>query len=144
MALRISNEARQCLTLFEDETGATARDCVIDEDHDRVLVVVEPDEMAAAIGPDGQNVERVERKLGRAVKLVEAADRPEGLIASALLPAAVHNVTISEGTEDDSTVAYVEVPEPDRGVAIGSDGHNIDAARLLANRHFGVESIELV
>jgi N utilization substance protein A len=143
MALRISDEARQCLALFEDETGASARDCVVDDDHDRVLVLVEPGEMATAIGPGGQNVRRVERKLGRDVKLVEAADRPEDLVANALSPAAVRNVTISEGDDDDATVAYAEVVEADRGAAIGADGSNIDAARLLAKRHFGIAEIEL-
>jgi N utilization substance protein A len=143
MGLRISDEARRILTLFEDETGATARDCVLDEDHDRVLVLVEPGEMATAIGHGGENVERVESRLGRDVKLIEAADRPEDLVANALSPAAVHNVTVSEGDEDDDTVAYAEVAEADRGAAIGADGKNIDAARLLAKRHFGVAEIEL-
>jgi N utilization substance protein A len=143
MGLRISDEARRILTLFEDETGATARDCVVDEAYDRVIVSVEPGEMAAAIGHGGQNVERVEEKLGREVKLVEAADRPADFVANALSPAAVRNVTISEGDEDDATVAYVEVADADRGAAIGADGRNIDAARLLAKRHFGIAEIEL-
>lgn len=143
MTLRISDEARQCLTLFEDETGASARDCVIDDDHDRVIVLVEPGEMGTAIGPNGRTVGRVEGKLDRPIKLVEAADSPEALVANALAPAAVRNVTISDGGEDDPRVAYAEVPEADRGVAIGDGGENIDAARLLAERHFDVAEIEL-
>jgi Transcription elongation factor len=49
-------------------------------------------------------------------------------------------VTISE---QNDTVAYVEVDEADRGVAIGNDGQNIDTARQLANRHFDIDNIEL-
>ena len=39
--------------------------------------------------------------------------------------------------------AYVEVDDADRGAVIGDGGKNIDAARLLASRHFGVDDVEL-
>ena len=44
---------------------------------------------------------------------------------------------------DDTTVAYAEVDDDDRGVAIGADGRNIELARRLAGRHFDVDEIEL-
>ena len=137
----LSDEARRLLALFEDRTGATARDCVIDEERDRVLVVVAPGEMGRAIGPGGEHVRAVEEAIGRDVKLVEDADTPAAFVASTLAPAAVANVTISE---NDDTVAYAEVPQADTGVAIGADGENIAAARLLAKRHFEIDDVELV
>jgi len=60
--------------------------------------------------------------------------------AGARALAAVYNVTISE---NDDRVAYVEVADEDRGVAIGAGGRNIDAARLLADRHFDVDDVQL-
>jgi N utilization substance protein A len=143
MARRITDEARRCIALFEDETGAAATDCVIDDAHDRVLVLVAPGEMAQAIGPDGQNVDRVERRLDRTVSLVEDADDPAAFVANALAPAVVHNVTISE-VGDGDRVAYAEVDEADRGVAIGADGRTIEAARTLARRRFDITDVELV
>ena len=74
------------------------------------------------------------------VKLVEDAPTPEDFVANALAPAAVYNVTISE---NDDRLAYVEVPEADRGAAIGTDGKNIEIARELARRHYDVEDIQL-
>lgn len=139
----ISDEARRCLALFEDLTEANARDCVIDEDRDRVIVLVEPGQMGKAIGHSGQTVQKVERQFGRDVKLVEGADAPEPFVANALAPAVVHNVTISEGGDGDETVAYAEVAEDDTGAAIGADGQNIEAARRLAKRHFDIEDIQL-
>jgi N utilization substance protein A len=94
----------------------------------------------AAIGPGGKHVRAVEERLDTDVKLVEDADNPADFVANALAPAAVYNVTISENND---LVAYVEVAEEDRGAAIGADGRNIDAARLLADRHFDVDAIEL-
>jgi len=140
MGVTLSDDARRLLVRFEDETDATVRDCVIDDEHDRVLFLVAAGDMPEAIGPDGSHVRRVEEDLGRDVKLVEAADNPADFVANALAPAAVYNVTISR---NEDLVAYVEVAEEDRGAAIGSDGRNIDAARLLADRHFDVDAIEL-
>ncbi|PSP33345.1 NusA-like transcription termination signal-binding factor [Halobacteriales archaeon QH_10_67_22] len=140
MTVTLSDEARQVMALFEEETGATVRDCVLDEAFDRVLVLVKAGEMGQAIGPGGQHVGRVEEELGREVKVVEDAHTAGDFVASALAPAAVYNVTISE---NETTVAYAEVAEEDRGVAIGVDGRNIEAARTLAARHHDVDDIEL-
>jgi len=136
----LSDEARRVIALFEEETGATVRDCVVDGEFDRLLVLVKAGEMGQAIGPGGQHVQRVEDQLDREIKLVEDAPTAEDFVASALAPAAVYNVTISE---NDSTVAYAEVAEEDRGVAIGTDGRNVAAARTLAARHFDIDEIEL-
>jgi N utilization substance protein A len=136
----LSDRERRYLALFEEVTGATGRDCVVTDDG-RVLVVVKAGEMGQAIGPGGQNVQQLEDKIGEAVKLVEDADTTANFVANALAPAAVYNVTISE--TDAGTVAYAEVADEDRGVAIGADGRNIEEARRLANRHFDVEDIQL-
>jgi len=50
-------------------------------------------------------------------------------------------VTLSEQGGD--RVAYVEIPEGDRGVAIGADGRNIETARRLARRHHDIDDIQL-
>ena len=140
MRVELSDEARRLVALFEDEAAVTVRDCVVDEDHDQVVYLVKRGEMADAIGPGGQTVEHVEERLGREVKLVEAAETAEDFVANALAPAAVYNVTVSQ---NDDTVAYVEVAQEDRGAAIGREGRNIDAARQLAKRHFDIDGIEL-
>jgi N utilization substance protein A len=126
--------------MFEDETEATVRDCLVDDEHDRVIFLVKAGEMGRAIGAGGERVQRVEDRLGREVKLVEDARTAENFVANALAPAAVYNVTISE---NDDTVAYAEVAQEDRGAAIGTDGKNIDAARTLAARHHDIDGIEL-
>jgi N utilization substance protein A len=142
MARTLTDRARRYLAAFEEETGATGVDCVVldDEDDERLLIVVAAGEMAEAIGPGGRRIERFESSVGADVSLVEDADTAADFVANALAPAAVYNVTISE---NDDRVAYVEVDEADRGVAIGADGRNIEAARLLAQRHFDVDDVQL-
>jgi N utilization substance protein A len=140
MGRTLSNDALRYITVFEDVTGAAATDCVIDEEAGRLTFVVATGEMGRAIGPGGRTVRRLEDRLGKDVDLVEDADTPEAFVANALSPAAVYNVTISENR---TTIAYAEVAEEDTGVAIGSGGRNIETARLLADRHFDIDDVQL-
>jgi N utilization substance protein A len=140
MAVTLSDQARRYIALLAEATDVTATDCLVDDEYDRVVFVVPPGTMGQAIGPGGAHVERLETRFGRDVEIVEGADTAADFVANALAPAAVYNVTISE---DDTTVAYAEVDSADRGVAIGSDGRNIELARRLSERHFGIDEIEL-
>jgi N utilization substance protein A len=140
MRITLSDRDRRYIARFADETGATARDCLVFEDDDRVVFLVAAGEMARAVGPDGRNVRRVEEALDRTVELVEDADTPEAFVANALAPAAVEHVTISE---QGDRIAYAEVPAADRGAAIGRDGRNIETARRLARRHYDLDDVQL-
>ncbi|ELZ12280.1 transcription elongation factor NusA-like protein [Halovivax asiaticus JCM 14624] len=138
MDLTLDDDARRFLALFEDVTGVPGRDCL--QLDDRLVIVVARGHIAEAIGRGGETVDRFEDRVDMPVRLVEYADEPADFVANALAPAAVYNVTMSE---NDDTVAYVEVAEEDRGVAIGRDGRTIDAARRLAARHFDVDDVQL-
>lgn len=138
MAIRLADRERRLIAAFEDETGASVTDCVTFED--RAVFVVAAGDMASAIGPGGRTVKAAESRLGWDIDLVEGADTPEAFVANALAPAAVYNVTVSE---NDDTIAYAEVAAEDRGAAIGRDGRNIQTARVLAERHFGIDDIQL-
>jgi len=138
MHVELSDEARRYIGRFDELTGVAPTDCLVESD--RLVFLVPAGEMAAAIGQAGETVAEAERRLGKAVELVEDADTPAAFVASALAPAAVNAVTISE---QNDRVAYVEVPEPDRGVAIGADGANIETARRLARRHHDIDDIQL-
>ena len=140
MTVRLSDEAMRLVALFEETTDASVRDCIIDEEFDRVIFLVKTGEMGQAIGAGGEYVSAVEDEIGKSIKLVEDADTAADFVANALAPAAVYNVTISENND---RLAYVEVAEEDRGVAIGIDGRNIEAARTLADRHYDIDGIEL-
>ena len=138
MYVELSDEARRYIGRFDELTGVAPKDCLVEGD--RLVFLVPAGEMAAAIGQAGETVEEAERRLSKSVELVEDADTPEAFVAGARAPAAVNAVTISE---QNDRVAYVEVPEADRGVAIGAGGDNIETARRLAKRHYDIDDIQL-
>ncbi len=138
MRVTLSDEARQFIGLFDEETDISPNDCLVEGD--RVVFLIPAGEMADAIGPNGRTVKRVERKLGRRIELVEDAATADAFIRNVLAPAVVRGVTISE---QGDRIVYVEVDENDRGVAIGKDGQHIDTARRLAARHYDIDDIQL-
>jgi N utilization substance protein A len=139
MKVTLTDEALQYMSLFEEETDAAVRDCLIEDD--RIVFLVASGEMSQAIGPGGQHVKTVEEQINRDVDVVETANTPEAFIENVLAPAAVRGVTISEQGEE--VVAYVEVAQADRGIAIGTDGRTINTARRLAQRHVDIDDIQL-
>ena len=49
-SIKLSTDQMRMMSLFQNVTGATARDCVEDEKQDRVIFVVNTGKMGLAIG----------------------------------------------------------------------------------------------
>ena len=43
----------------------------------------------------------------------------------------------------DGVVAHAEVPDEEKGVAIGTGGRNVSVARRLATRHFDIDDVRI-
>lgn len=137
--IRLKGDEMRLIALFESITGATSKDCLIDEENDRVILVTKKGEMGLAIGKAGRNINTLRKMTGRQIEVVEAADEPEQLIRNSLAPAQVRTVRITE--KPDSKIAVVEVETRDKAIAIGKNGKTIDKARLLAKRYFNIEHV---
>ncbi len=138
--VKLTTEEIQYITFFEGLTGAVAKDCIIDENADRIIFVVKTGDLGLAIGKRGANVKKIRKLLGKPVDIVEYADTPEELIKNALLPAKVKSVHITE-RRDGKKIAIVTVDPKDRGIAIGKNGKNVAKARILVQRHFNIDDV---
>ncbi|WP_255198829.1 NusA-like transcription termination signal-binding factor [Halorarius litoreus] len=123
-----------CLDRVAETTDVEPVDALFDPVDERLLVLV-PSGTADDVT---QSVGALQSALGWPVEVVTYAGDAAGLIENALAPATVHNVTVSQ-----SGVAYAEVDREDRGLAIGNGGTRIRRARLLAERYYGVDDVEL-
>ncbi len=137
--IRLKGDEMRLIALFESITGATSKDCLIDEENDRVILVTKKGEMGLAIGKAGRNINTLRKMTGRQIEVVEAADEPEQLIRNSLAPARVKTVRITE--KPDSKIAVIEVESRDKAIAIGKNGKTIDKARLLAKRYFNIDHV---
>ncbi|MEM0083512.1 MAG: NusA-like transcription termination signal-binding factor [Candidatus Nezhaarchaeales archaeon] len=138
--IRLSDEEMRYITLFESISGATAKDCIIDNNTNRVIFIIKKGEMGMAIGKNGVNIKRATKLIGRPVEVVESGDTPEELIRNALFPAKIHAVKITRDAFG-RLVAHVAVDPKDKGLAIGREGMRIQRARLLAKRYFDIDAV---
>ena len=131
------------MSLFQNISGATARDCVIDQKIDRVIFVVTKGEMGLAIGKSGETIKKVQKVMGKQVELVEWSDDPKQFIMNSLNPQLITEIRMSE-RPDGAKTATVVVDEKKKGAILGKGGRNAEKARLLAKRYFSVETIHIV
>jgi N utilization substance protein A len=138
--VKLTGDEIQFMRLFEGVTGAVAKDVVVDEKSNRVIFVIKAGDIGLAIGKRGSNVKRVEDALRREVEIVEYSESAEDFVKNTLAPARIKAVKVTEKKEGHRA-AIVTVEPKDRGLAIGKDGKNVARARLLVNRHFGINDV---
>ncbi|MFW9933982.1 MAG: NusA-like transcription termination signal-binding factor [Candidatus Thorarchaeota archaeon] len=138
--IKLNIEEIKLMALFGDITGAEVKDCIVDQDGERIIFVVSPGHLGLAIGRRGTTIKRARTMLKRDIDVVEDADTPETFVRNALAPAKVTTVNVQEQSKG-RRVAVVTVKSENRGRVIGRNGRNIERARLLAKRHHGIDTI---
>jgi len=128
------------MSLFQNVTGATARDCVEDEKQNRVIFVVNEGKMGLAIGKGGSHIKNLQNIVKRNVEIVEYSEDPIKFLKNILNPKLVSEVKLNK--RDDGTLqAIVTVDPKKKGIVVGREGRNAEKARLLAKRYFEISSI---
>ena len=141
--IKLTSEELQLISLFQSVTGATARDCIIDEKSDRVIFVVNKGEMGLAIGKNGATIKTLQGVVGKKIELVEYSDDATEFIRNMLSSNLVLDIKINE--KGDGTKVAVAVVDPKKkGVVVGREGRNAEKARLLARRYFQISNVLIV
>ena len=129
--IKITCDEMRYIALFENVSGASVKDCIIDEEQGRAIFIVNQGQVGVAIGRGGRNIHTLERMTGKKHEIIEYSEDPVQFIKNALKPAAVREVRVSERT-DGKKMAVVTVNPKDKGVAIGKNGKNAERLRFLA------------
>lgn len=137
--IKLSTESIRYIALFEGLTGATAKDCIVDEENSRIIFVVKNGDMGLAIGRNGENINRVKRSIGKQVEVIEYSEDLEEFLKNIIRPVLVRNISVSY--KDNKRIAYVEVLSKDKGLAIGRNGKNVEKAKILVQRHHGIDDV---
>jgi N utilization substance protein A len=137
--IRLTAESIQYIALFENMTRAKILDCIPEEE--RLVYVVKQGDMGLAIGKNGENINRVKKALDKPIELVEYSEDPITFIKNAFGPVSVSSVNLT--TKNGKRLAYVEVPNKEKGLAIGRNGKNIEKVKMLARRHHTIEDVIL-
>ncbi|MFQ5940703.1 MAG: NusA-like transcription termination signal-binding factor [Nitrososphaerales archaeon] len=141
--IKLTSGELQLMSLFQSVTGATARDCVIDEKIDRVIFVVNKGDMGLAIGKNGATIRTLQDLVGKKIELVEFSSDVVQFIRNMLSSNLVLDVKINE-KGDGTRVAVAVVDPKKKGVVVGREGRNAEKARLLAKRYFQISNVLIV
>jgi N utilization substance protein A len=140
--IKITADEMRYIALFESISGASVKDCIIDEEQERAIFIVSQGQVGVAIGRGGRNIHTLEKMTGKKHEIIEYSEDPVQFIKNALKPAAVREVRITERT-DGKTIAVVTVNPKDKGVAIGKNGKNAERLRFLAKRYFQIQNVSI-
>jgi N utilization substance protein A len=130
------------IALFESISGASVKDCIVDEVEQRAIFVVNQGQVGVAIGKGGRNIHTLERMTGKKHEIIEYSEDPVTFMKNALKPAAVREVRVTERT-DGKKMAVITVNPKDKGVAIGKNGKNAERLRFLAKRYFYIQNVSI-
>jgi len=139
-SIKLTTDQMRMMSLFQNVTGATARDCVEDEKQDRVIFVVNTGKMGLAIGKGGTHIKSLQNIVKRNVELVEFDEDPAKFLSNLLNSKLVSEVKINKRV-DGSKQAIVMVDPRKKGIVVGREGRNAEKARLLAKRYFDITSV---
>ena len=137
--IRLTAESIQYIALFENMTRAKILDCIPEEE--RLVYVVKQGDMGLAIGKNGENINRVKKALDKPIELVEYSEDPVTFLKNAFGPVSLNSVNIMN--KNGKRLAYVEVPNKEKGLAIGRNGKNIEKVKMLVRRHHDIEDVFL-
>jgi N utilization substance protein A len=140
--IKITCDEMRYIALFESVSGASVKDCIINEGQGRAIFIVKQGQVGVAIGRGGRNIHTLERMTGKKHEIIEYSEDPQQFIKNALKPAAVREVRITERM-DGKKMAVVTVNPKDKGVAIGKNGKNAERLRFLAKRYFDIQNVSI-
>ena len=139
----LTEECMRLISQFESLTGAGSRDCIVDNRNERIIFVINPGDMGLAIGKSGSSIKKASDVMGKRIEVVEYSADPGQFLRNCFLPAQVTGIDF-DTNEEDRQVAFIEVRDEDRGLAIGKAGKNIFKAKVLAQRQHDIADVQLM
>ncbi len=141
--IKLTSDQLGLISLFQSMSGATVKDCIVDEKGERMIFLVSRGQMGLAIGRKGATIQNIERAVKRAVEVVEWSDDPAEMIKNALDPRFVSEVRITDRL--DGTKSAVVVVDPrKKGAVLGRGGRNAEKVRLLAKKYFDILNVQII
>ncbi|HWR63240.1 MAG TPA: NusA-like transcription termination signal-binding factor [Candidatus Thermoplasmatota archaeon] len=136
----LSNETVQYINLASKYSGASIRDCVVEDD--RVVFIVEKGQLGIAIGSQAKNLEKLRMLFKKIVKFVEFDEDKTRFVQNLCKPYNVTKVSFEEN--DGTSVARIEVNPRDKSKLIGKGGRNINMIRKMAQRHHQIKDVQII
>ncbi len=137
MTIVLDNNTINLITFFENFTGVTVKDCIVDEETNTVYFLVEEGKIGLAIGKNGFNVKNVEKVLNKKVKLIEFSSDVCKFIKN-LIPKA-NEITIKNGQE--KRIVEIKVGKNEKPSVIGRDKRKLKIMKEILRRNYKFDEL---
>ena len=84
------------------------KDCIIDEEHDKVTFLVKKGDMGLAIGKRGSTIAKMQNKVDKSIEIIEHSDDPGEFIKNLLSVAKVNSIEFSTNAKGNK-IATLDV-----------------------------------
>ncbi len=140
MTIKFTTNEIRYIALFESMTGATVKDCLVDEENGKLTFLVKNGDMGLAIGKRGSTVSKVQKTVDKGVEVIEHSDDQVEFISNLMAPAKLRSIRVLQ-RENGEKIATIEADSRNKRTAIGKGGQNIERARVLAKRQHNISNI---
>ncbi len=140
MSVKLTTNEIKYISLFENTTSAMVKDCIIDDEHNKVTFLVKEGDMGLAIGKNGSTIGKMQKSVDKSVEILEYTDDPGEFIQNLLSSAKIDSIEFSTDSKGNK-IATLDVDSKTKRSAIGKDGQNIQRARQFAKRQFDISNI---
>ena len=136
MRVKYDSELIKLMMLFESMSGAKIKDCIA---NDKILFIVEENDMGKAIGKNGANIKKFENKIKKKVKLAEFSGDVTQFVRNLAYPAEIADVKNENGL-----VTIQGRDANSRAMLIGRERQNLNHMTEIVRRYFDVKEIRVV
>ncbi len=137
MGITFDTETIRLVTLFENVTKATIKDCFVNDSNDIVFFIVDEGKIGLAIGKDGKSVRHVEKLIKKHIKVFEFS-KDLAKFARNVIPY-VNNLNVRNNGNE--IIVEVIVDKKNKAMVIGRDGRNLELYRKLLKRTHGISDV---
>ena len=141
--IRISSDQLGLISIFQSMSGATVRDCIVDDKGGRLIFIVNNGQMGLAIGKKGATIQNIERVIKKPVEVVEWSDDPAEMIRNALDPQAIQEVRLTDKLDGSKSMSVIVDPRR-KGAVLGRGGKNAEKVRLIAKKYFNISNVQII
>ena len=134
--VRYDSDLIKIMMLFESISGAKIKDCIA---NDKILLIVEKNDMGKAIGKKGANIKKFENKSKKKVKLAEFSNDVAQFVKNLAYPA-----EISDVKNENGIITIHGRDANSRAMLIGRERHNLNHLTEIVKRYFDVKEIKII
>ncbi|HDQ59908.1 MAG TPA: NusA-like transcription termination signal-binding factor [Candidatus Woesearchaeota archaeon] len=134
--IKLSLDDIAFINLFEKTTKASVKDCIVDEQKNKITFVVNEGHIGMAIGRGGANIKKLEHRMNKKLEVIEFSKDPLKFLTNLLRPIKVKNAYVSERSDGKKTV-YASVMRDRMGMV----KTKVKNARNLLEKYYKFDDI---